>query len=66
MENEKEYLLGEIEQYQHENKELKAKVKHYEQFIINGVDGGYIKIPDKIDPAYFTIIELTKINNNNS
>ena len=40
--------------------ELEAKVEKYEQFIKNGVDGGYIQIPDKIDPAYKTIIELTQ------
>ena len=40
--------------------ELSEKVKKYEQFIKNGVEGGYIQIPDKIDPAFDIIEDLTK------
>ena len=54
------YFVNRILEQTNKIKELEAKVEKYEQFIKNGVDGGYIQIPDKIDPAYKTIIELTQ------
>jgi len=41
-----------------ENQALKERIKKLEGFIINGVENGYILMPDNPDPARKTIDNL--------
>ena len=38
------------------------RIRKLEQFILNGVENGYITIPDKDDPAMDTIFEILDKN----
>jgi len=40
------------EKLEKENKRLKDENAHYKQFIVNGVEYGFINLPEKSDPAY--------------